>query len=156
MSLRRCWKPTKNSRMRFSTNRTMNRTATSSEDGEHNGKGQLPINKPLGDAQISVLFDDKTKWRMGYRTAATLAMLEHITFVHEGKLRSSRPYYRAPRLNGTRHARRRVSPTLPRRRQQSHHRLGKECLTRLTKSLPNLQIECAQMLSSQWRQEIVS
>ena len=90
-----------------------------SEEGEHIGEGQLSIDEPLGDAQISVLIGDKTKWHSGYGTAAALAMLEHIFghlglyrgwvdvptyneaaramfehigFVHEGTLRSSRPH----------------------------------------------------------------
>ena len=89
------------------------------EEGEHIGEGQLSIDEPLGDAQISVLIGDKSKWGMGYGTAATLAMLEHIFdhlglyrgwvdvpaynaaartmfehigFVHEGTLRKSRPH----------------------------------------------------------------
>ena len=90
-----------------------------SEEGEHIGEGQLSIDEPLGDAQISILIGDKTKWHMGYGTAAALAMLEHIFdhlglyrgwvdvpayntaartmfehigFVHEGTLRKSRPH----------------------------------------------------------------
>ncbi len=90
-----------------------------SDEDEHIGEGQLSIDEPLGDAQISVLIGDKSKWHLGYGTAATLAMLEHIFdhlglfrawvdvpdyneaartlfenlgFQHEGTLRKSRPH----------------------------------------------------------------
>lgn len=90
--------------------------------GEHIGEGQLSIDEPLGDAQVSVLIGDKTRWHGGFGTAATLAMLEHvfetlgmfrawvdvpdyntaarsmfenIGFTHEGTLRKSRPHHGA-------------------------------------------------------------
>lgn len=89
------------------------------DEGEHIGEGQLSIDEPLGDAQVSVLIGDKSKWHMGYGTASVLAMLEHvfdhlglyrawvdvpeynasarnlfenIGFQHEGTLRLSRPH----------------------------------------------------------------
>ena len=90
--------------------------------GEHVGEGQLSIDEPLGDAQLSVLIGRKDLWNHGYGTAATLAMLEHIFdhlglyrawvdvpeynaparamfehlgFQHEGTLRKSRPHHGA-------------------------------------------------------------
>ena len=92
------------------------------EEGQHIGEGQLSIDEPLGDAQVSVLIGDKTRWHGGFGTAATLAMLEHIFdtlglfrawvdvpdyntaarnmfehigFQHEGTLRKSRPHHGA-------------------------------------------------------------
>lgn len=90
--------------------------------GEHLGEGQLSIDEPLGDAQVSVLIGEKTLWHKGYGTAAVLAMIEHIFdhlglhrawvdvpeyntaarkmfehigFQHEGTLRQSRPHHGA-------------------------------------------------------------
>ena len=87
--------------------------------GDHIGEGQLSIDEPLGDAQISVLIGRKDRWHQGYGTAAVMAMLEHIFdhlglhrgwvdvpeynmaarnmfdhigFKHEGTLRQSRPH----------------------------------------------------------------
>ena len=89
-------------------------------DNLHIGEGQLTIDEPLGDAQISILIGDKTKWHKGFGTASVLAMLEHIYehldlyrawvdvpeynlnaknmfenigFQHEGTLRQSRPHH---------------------------------------------------------------
>ncbi len=87
--------------------------------GEHIGEGQLSIDEPLGDAQLSVLIGRRDQWHRGFGTAAVLAMIEHIFehlqlhrawvdvpeyntaaramfehigFKHEGTLRQSRPH----------------------------------------------------------------
>ncbi|MDA1279565.1 MAG: GNAT family N-acetyltransferase [Chloroflexi bacterium] len=87
--------------------------------GEHIGEGQLSIDEPLGDAQISILIGQKSLWHHGYGTSAAIAMIEHIFehlglhrawvdvpeyntaaramfehigFQHEGPLRQSRPH----------------------------------------------------------------
>ena len=89
---------------------------------EHVGEGQLAIDEPLGDAQLSILIGRKDLWHHGFGTAATLALLdhvfnqldlyrawvdvpeyntharemcEHVGFVHEGTLRKSRPHHGA-------------------------------------------------------------
>ena len=68
--------------MRSSMTPTMSRIgdifSIYTEEGQHIGEGQLSIDEPLGDAQVSVLIGDKTRWHGGFGTAATLAMLEHI------------------------------------------------------------------------------
>lgn len=88
-------------------------------EGDHVGEGQLSIDEPLGDAQISILIGRKDVWHHGYGTAGVMAMLEHvfdhlglhrawvdvpeynmaargmfqhIGFQHEGTLRQSRPH----------------------------------------------------------------
>ncbi len=90
--------------------------------GEHIGEGQLSIDEPLGDAQMSILIGRKDLWSHGYGTSSSLAMLEHIFdhlqlhrawvdipeynnaaramvehlgFQHEGTLRQSRPHHGA-------------------------------------------------------------
>ena len=87
--------------------------------GEHIGEGQLSIDEPLGDAQMSVLIGLKSLWNHGYGSSSVMAMLEHIFehlglhrawvdipeyntaartmfehigFQHEGTLRQSRPH----------------------------------------------------------------
>ena len=86
----------------------------------HIGEGQLNIDEPLGDAQISILIGDRNLWHKGYGTASVLAMLAHVFdhlnlhrawvdvpeynqsakmlfenlgFQHEGTLRQSRPHH---------------------------------------------------------------
>ena len=92
------------------------------DNGSHIGEGQLSIDEPLGDAQMSILIGDPSNWHKGYGTAAVLAMLKHsfenltlhrvwvdipefnnsamslfrnIGFIHEGTLRQSRPHHGA-------------------------------------------------------------
>ena len=88
----------------------------------HIGEGQLSIDEPLGDAQMSVLIGDPKNWHKGYGSASVSAMLIHsfeklklhrvwvdvpefnkvavslfaqMGFTHEGTLRKSRPHHGA-------------------------------------------------------------